>query len=465
MSLGMAESYSPGLFAYSERDVAVDQLHAATAIYTTSNVIDPLLQRVGWPNQDRSLFDPACGDGAFLVQAIRLMKSRRDDLAALARIRGWEIHPQAVADARTNVEHELVCSGWTRSLAARAAHQVVVQDDFLAPSRALEPHTLVAGNPPYLRFGNLPDYFKGVYSERLPDYAKGDLLHAFLDGCRSITARNGAAAFVTADRWLFNVGAASLRETLGQYFGIEHLCRLDASTSFYRPKDRSKGSLPRIFPVEVVLRPRDLAPLCLSRMPIYPDSDIPTSESGLTLQDICSISIGPWLGAWGVFVVDEITAKQLPSCYLVPCVDTDDLDYERGCIKRPSKFAIATERDTCPEESVAAHLRQNMWKMPPRAIRDDGRYWIPPERIPQNLDQYRLIVPRIARELKTVVVPPGVLAINHNLSVCALNGHDLRTVQHMITCERSQEWFRKTADRLENGYFSVKTRTLRNLPI
>ncbi len=46
------------LFAYSERDLAVDQVHAATAIYTKSNVIDPLLRRIGWPNRDASLFGP-----------------------------------------------------------------------------------------------------------------------------------------------------------------------------------------------------------------------------------------------------------------------------------------------------------------------------------------------------------------------------------------------------------------------
>jgi hypothetical protein len=103
--------------------------------------------------------------------------------------------------------------------------------------------------------------------------------------------------------------------------------------------------------------------------------------------------------------------------------------------------------------------------MPKRGIRSDGRFWIPPERITEHLDQERLVVPRIARELKAVVVPAGVLPINHNLSVCAVNGQGLATVRGILTCERSQEWFRKTADRLENGYFSVKTRSLRRLPI
>jgi hypothetical protein len=39
------------------------------------------------------------------------------------------------------------------------------------------------------------------------------------------------------------------------------------------------------------------------------------------------VTVGPWLGPFGLFVVDEATAKLLPAEYLIPCVDTDDLDY------------------------------------------------------------------------------------------------------------------------------------------
>ncbi|HZC23747.1 MAG TPA: N-6 DNA methylase [Candidatus Binatia bacterium] len=465
MSLCTADPFSAGLFAYSDRDVAVDQLHAATAIYTKSNVIDPLLSRIGWPNRDASLFDPSCGDGAFLVRALRMLPMRRNDVGALARIRGWEIHPQAVAEARVNVASQLIDSGWHRDIATQAAQEVILEEDFLIPSRPVESFRAIAGNPPYLRFGNLPDYFKATYGDTLPAHARGDLLHGFLDRCCSLMPPDGAIAFVTADRWHFNCGAAGLRETMGRYLGIDHISRLDPSSSFYRPKDRRRGSLPRIHPVEVVLRNRAVAQRSLSREPVCPDDDVPTSETGRTLQDVCTVTVGPWLGPFGLFVVDETTARSLPSRYLIPAVDTDDLDYAKGGIKRPTKFAIVTERESCPVESIAEHLRRNLSRMPKRGLRSDGRYWIPPEKISEHLDQHRLIIPRITRELKTVVVPPGVLPINHNLSVCATNGHDLAAVREMITCERSQKWFRATADRLENGFFSVKTRTLRRLPV
>jgi hypothetical protein len=428
-----ADSFASSLFSYSERDLAIDELHAATAIYTKSNVIDPLLDRIGWPNSDLSLLDPACGDGSFLLRALRAVNLRANDVDALEQIRGWEIHPYAAAEARVNVATHLVQTGWDRRMAQLAAERMIVEDDFLAPSHAIGSYKIVASNPPYLRFGRLPDYFKGVYGDTIPAHAKGDLLHAFLDRCSSVIPSDGAIAFVTADRWLFNCGAASLRENLGRRWGIDYVSRLDPSTSFYRPKDRRRGSLPRIHPIEIILKSKERAQVALSREPISPDMEASDLGTGRTLQDICSVTIGPWLGPFGLFVVDQTTAKLLPADYIIPCVDTDDLDYASGTIKRPTKFAIATDPEARPAEAIATHLLANMGRMPKRGIRNDGRFWIPPEKIPGGLEQTRLIIPRIARALKTVVVPPGVLPINHNLSVCALNGCDLATVREAIS--------------------------------
>src|ERR1700758_5080128 len=115
------DTLAPSLFSYSEREIAIERLHHATAIYTKSNVIDPLLSRIGWPNSELSLFDPACGDGSFLVRALRAVNLRANALAALEQIRGWEIHPHAAAEARANVAGHLVQTGWERTLAHRAA--------------------------------------------------------------------------------------------------------------------------------------------------------------------------------------------------------------------------------------------------------------------------------------------------------------------------------------------------------
>jgi hypothetical protein len=109
------------------------------------------------------------------------------------------------------------------------------------------------------------------------------MFHAFLDRCSSVIADDGAIAFVTADRWLFNCGAAALRESLGRQWGIDYVSRLDPSSSSYRPKDRRRGSLPRIHPVEVILRSKSHAQISLSKAPVCPDMTVSANDSGRTL--------------------------------------------------------------------------------------------------------------------------------------------------------------------------------------
>ena len=94
------------LFERSEREIAVDELHHATAIYTAEPVVDQLLDALDWPRGNRRLVDTSCGDGAFLARAIeRLLEAVPDiDDAHLSHvIAGWEIHFHAVAQARSRI--------------------------------------------------------------------------------------------------------------------------------------------------------------------------------------------------------------------------------------------------------------------------------------------------------------------------------------------------------------------------
>lgn len=159
----------------------------------------------------------------------------------------------------------------------------------------------------------------------LPRYASGDLLHAFLDRIAATLHPDGEIALVSSDRWLFNSGTALLRSILGQRLSIHHLRRLDAKTAFYRPKLRCKGSPPRVHPVAVVMRPPGPGSIPLTEAPIYPGPPAAGSSGTPLLGDIAQVRLAPWLGAPGIFIVDEVTAQGLPAECLVPAVDASDI--------------------------------------------------------------------------------------------------------------------------------------------
>ncbi|MBB5546675.1 Eco57I restriction-modification methylase domain-containing protein [Paraburkholderia fungorum] len=445
------------------RRAAIDELHARTAIYTASPVVDDLLKRLGWPDASCCLVDPSCGDGMFLARALdALLEVRPAGFDPRGQIEGWEIHPVACVDARSRVATVLASHGWSPSRAATLASDMVHNRDFLTEGPTTPQWDIVAGNPPYLRAANVPDLLRSEYSRHVPDYARGDMLHSFLERCSRTVRPAGRIGLVTADRWLCNDGASRLRERLGQHLSLAHVERLSAETTFYRPKQRRAGSPPRVHPVSVVLVSDAGAEQNLTGRPIHPGVDESRYEGMRLLGDFAKVRIAPWLGTEGVFVVDAATARGLPPECLVPAVDTDDIQH--GKLGTPTRWAIRTHpgEEPCPE--IMAHLASRMHLMAKRGRQ--GKPWMPPESFHAlDLSRESLIVPRIAKTPRAVRVPPGVLPINHNLSIVAGGAATLDQVEEALASPLAAEWARDYARRLENNYLSLTTTLLRRMPM
>lgn len=452
------------LFPTSDRIRAIDQLHAATAIYTREPVVDQLLDLVEWPHMGKSLLDTSCGDGVFLGRALERLLAAKPDLSdetLAGRIAGWEIHECASNEARARVQRVLQANGRSAVNAASLAASIVTCGDFLTDGPSGRFDTIV-GNPPYLRYANVPEPLRSDYRNALPPYARADLLHSFISRSADMLKPGGRVALVTADRWLFNSGAAQLREVIGKRLGLEHLRRLDCSTSFYRPKQRRSGTPPRVHPVAVVLRPGGA--MRLGQEAIFPSAaQKAQGKGGLTLGDIAEVRLAPWLGTPGVFLVDEHAAAGLPFECLVPAIDTDDI--RQGILASPRRFAIITRPGERPCPEILAHLEREMPRMCERGRRR-GRLGLPPEPFHRfDLSVPSLLVPRIAKRLSPIRIPPGMLPVNHNLSIVRAGSHSLDDLQRLLNSDAALEWFHESAAPLENGYRSLTTRLLRTMPI
>jgi hypothetical protein len=453
------------LWGVSDRAAAIDAVHFATALFTSHHVVDALLERVGWPERGGSLLDPSCGDGAFLVRALLRLAPKPGDFDAVSRIAGWEFHSGAVAMARNAISDQLVSvHRWSESEAAAAAFSMVEERDFLTDAPEGRKFVTLVGNPPYLRLCNVPQVLREEYRITVPEYARADLMHGFLERCAKILPAEGVIGLVVADRFLFNETAAELREELGRKVGIDYLARLDASTSFYRPKTRRQGAPPRIHPVEIVLRPAHIAQRPITSKPISPDDGTATAPEGAMLGDIAEVRLAPWLGPKGIFVIDAAEVGRFKGVTLLPAVDTDDVNSDKDTLRPPSRYAIRTSAADEPDGVLRDHLLALRNKMPKRS--STRPYWLPPESITLPLNQPALMVPRIARRLRAIPLPAGILPINHNLSVISTkDGLSLSDLKALLESEHSQEWIRRNAPRLENGFFSITTKLLRRMPV
>lgn len=448
----------------SVRTTAIEALHAATALYTSLPVVEALLDRMGWPDADGRLLDPSSGDGSFLICALARIDTPPGDFETLRRVQGWEMHPTAVEHARERIAELLTDRGWSASDAQRGSEAVAHEGDFLTGSAPQGTFRFVAGNPPYIRWGHLHPYFKDEYRSVLPDIARGDLLHAFIDRSVSMMPSDGVVGLVTSDRWLFNSTTTALRREIGRKAGISHLARLDAATSFHRPKNRRKGSAPRIHPVEVVLRPvgDDLRGLC--GRPVSPDGLADDDHDGPVLADIATVKLAPWLGPKGIFVLGAEEAKAFPGADLIPAVDSDDIDPESDALREPTRYAIRTVRAVEPEGAVRDHLLANRDRMPKRGR--SGKWWMPPESITLPLDRPGILVPRIGRRIRAVRMPAGICPVNHNLYVLAGQaGRSLDEIEALLLSDATQAWVARNAPRLEDGYLDIRAGLIRRIPL
>lgn len=167
------------------------------------------------------LLEPGAGNGAFIVEAgRRLIASERHrgtrlDAAKLAtQITAFEISKRAVEEARSNLIAALRDIDVTTAVADELAYTWIRKGDFLLEA-APGPFTHVVGNPPYIRWSNLPPDAAELYSTRLqPDVVKGDLCIAFFDRAAQVLAPGGKFAFVCTDRWLRSAYANQFRSRL-----------------------------------------------------------------------------------------------------------------------------------------------------------------------------------------------------------------------------------------------------------
>jgi len=449
-------------FAFQdERADAIDALHAATALYTVRPIVEGLLDRLGWPDRADTLLDPSAGDGSFLIAALDRLAPAPGDRTTALRIRGVELHPGAVISARGAVADRLKSFGWGASEAHSLAREIIIERDFLECAD-LGKFSIVSGNPPYLRMAFLPDFFKELYGRITPAFAQADLQHAFLAKCLDCLEPDGELAMVVSDRILFNQGASALRAYLGDRLTLDHVRRLDAATAFYRPKLRRKGTPPRCHPIEIVLTPSPDG-IALTQAPISPDDPHAKHERAeCTLADIASVRLAPWLGPRGIFNIDEAIAASLPREALVPIVENDDVRAD-DTLGAPRRYAIRTYKDQRPADAIVSHLEAALPRMPQRGKRKT--WWMPPETITLDISRPGVLIPRIAKRLRAIPIPAGVLPVDHNLHITTSDTLSQSDLINLVTCDEAQDFARLHAPRLENGYLDLRASLLRRIPV
>jgi tRNA1(Val) A37 N6-methylase TrmN6 len=439
---------------------AIDAIHAHTAVFTCDEVIDRMLDEVGWPGAEGRLLDPGAGHGDVLLRAIARLEVRADDVDGIARrIEGWEFHPQAADIARARISAELQERGWSASAAGTAARTVLHERDFLLQAPALRTFEVIVGNPPYIHRSRIPGDYRTLMDAAVPEYARHDMLHPYLEACSRLLTPGGALALVTSDRWLMNGNTARLRETLGSRLTFDVVERLGTDNPFYVPKTRRRNSPPRVHPVIVVARNAAGRGVRMDASPVPLETGA-GGAGGPLLGDHVNVMVAPWMGADGIFVVRR-DQTDLPDTELIPCVVSADIHPREDRLLPLSSAVIRTGSDR-PSDEVMRHLARELPRMAPRGRRSPE--WLPPTGYAHKLPLARpgLLIPRIARRLRPILLPAGVMPVNSNLVIAECD--DPTALAAWLNEPEQQDWIARNAPPLESGYLSITTTLLRRMP-
>lgn len=201
--------------------------------YTPSSLVDYLTCRT-LPKEDLTspldILDPACGAGAFLMAAGRLLSQRAVD----HRLFGGDIDPRAVSICRLGLAITGHAYPNTVDNRIRQRNQpIVLHEDFLKPetlnSRKFD---VILGGPPFVRIEQIhrssPDAVR-EYRKRFVCAEKGqfDLYMLFLEKSVKLLKPGGRLGFSVSNSFLRSQSGRSLRKLLTEQCHVEEVLEFD----------------------------------------------------------------------------------------------------------------------------------------------------------------------------------------------------------------------------------------------
>ena len=361
---------------------------APGVVYTPREVCEPMVKRALEPlvrgkSRDELLAlrvcDPAIGEGAFLIEIVRMLGDLVGDRRAAAQcVVGVDIDPLAVARARAAVQAFV---GAPVDLDLRVGDALTID---------WEPVDAFVANPPYVRQELLARQKPALRSYAAYD-GVADLYVYFVELAHRIVRRGGRYCIVLPNKWLTVAYGKKLRELLDREQSLEGI--VDFGSGLFGDADAFPcivwgtvgGNAPdihaaRVEDVSVERALHEAAPVARARWrwQIDPPRDAKLLDKLAALPTLADVvpgkpSRGVVTGLNRAFVIDRATAEALgPSPLIRPFLKGRDV-----CRWRPEladRFILLIDRGTELPRNIRDHLAQFRAALEPGTGRKPGRY-------------------------------------------------------------------------------------------
>lgn len=200
-------------------------------VFTSPVVVDFMLDSVGYTaNCDLShvrILEPSCGNGEFVVEIARRLiasavKFDFDANEAFQRnVRAYDIDAEKIAHCRKRINE----------LGFNLCCENIQTVDFLKAE--IEETDIVVGNPPYIRYENIPAEILEYCKKSFPTFHyRCDLYVPFFEKSLSALSPGGLHCFICSNRWLKNEYGKKLRMMVARYFQLRSILNIEQADAF-----------------------------------------------------------------------------------------------------------------------------------------------------------------------------------------------------------------------------------------
>lgn len=202
-------------------------------VFTKPCVVSYMLDLVGYTS-DRdlscvSITEPSCGEGEFIVEIIRR-------LAASAARYDFDLNAafhKQVSASDIDAQKVLVCIDRIKNEFPEIKNpgmRIFVEDYLLMNHEAVD---IVIGNPPYIRYEQIPEDKLPVYRQRFSTfYYRADMYVLFFEKSLQQLKRDGKHCFICANRWMKNTYGKALRKMVACHYSLERIINMEGADAF-----------------------------------------------------------------------------------------------------------------------------------------------------------------------------------------------------------------------------------------
>lgn len=230
------------------RSIAKEATRQVTGeVFTKPEVVEHMLYEVARSGNWRRwsqlrILEPSCGQGAFVLPLIqRLVREVSDwrEPSLGDYLTACDISCENISIVKSKTEEILLSAGCPQSIAARLVRKWFVVADFLLYDFAGS-YDLVIGNPPYIRFDDIPQGKQLSYRSRYSTFSERcDIYVPFFERSLSLLSHRGVFSFICSNRFTKSSYGRQLRRLIAEryhvavYLNMEHAQPFEEVVSAY----------------------------------------------------------------------------------------------------------------------------------------------------------------------------------------------------------------------------------------